>query len=115
MRILFLEQIEFDALEFVMHEATTLPQQHVGARFLLDVGTQVLVGCPQDFLALRMQVGNDVEADGRGHHPVRARLDGRAGVGVHHHRAVRMGVAEGREFIDRTAEIERAGRVEVGH
>ena len=114
-RILGLEQVQLDALEFVVHDAGTLPQQHVGAGLLLDVGAQVPVRRPQDLLALRVQVRDDVQADRRGHHPVGARLHGGAGVGVDHHRAVGMLVAEGGEFVGRAAQVERAGRVQVGH
>ncbi|MNS88892.1 hypothetical protein D3C72_1228840 [compost metagenome] len=109
------QQVQLDALELVVHQARALPQQHVGAGLLLDIAAQVLVGCPQDLLALRMQVLDDLQADAGGHHPVRARLHGGAGVGVDHHGAVRVRIAEGGELIGRATQVERAGRVQVRH
>ena len=64
-RVLCLQQVEFDALELVVHQAGALPQQHVGARLLLDPGAQVLVRRPQDFFSLRMQMFDDLQADRR--------------------------------------------------
>ena len=62
-----------------------------------------------------MQVRNDVEADRGSHHPVGARLHGRAGVGVDHHGAIGMRVAKRAEFVHRAAQIQRAGCVQIGH
>ena len=46
---------------------------------------------------------------------MRAGLDLGAGVGVDHHRVVRMAVAEGAEQVGRTILVERAGGVQVRH
>ena len=66
-------------------------------------------------LRMLVQVLHDIETDRRGHHPVRACLHSRAGICIHDHGAIRMRVAECGEFISRTAEVERARRVEIGH
>ncbi len=113
--MLFLEQLQLQALELVVHDARAVPQQHVGAGLLLDVAAEVAVGGPQDLLALGLQVVHHGQRAGTGHHPVGARLHGGAGVGVDDDGAVGMGVAEGGEVVGRAAEIERAGGVEVGH
>ena len=42
-----------------MHDAGTIPQQHVCTRLLLDVAAEVAVGRPEDLLALRLQVFDD--------------------------------------------------------
>jgi hypothetical protein len=65
--------------------------------------------------ALGVQVGHDLQRAGAGHHPVGACLHGGAGVGVDDDLAVRVGVAEGREVVGRAAQVQRAGRVQVGH
>jgi hypothetical protein len=53
---LFAQQFQLQALELVVHDAGAVPHQHVGAGLLLDVAAQVAVGCPQDLLALGLQV-----------------------------------------------------------
>src|SRR5260363_38620 len=50
------QQPQLDALEFIMYDTCTLPEQHIGAGFLLNVAAQLLVGRPQDFFAARAQV-----------------------------------------------------------
>src|SRR5260363_234402 len=47
------QQPQLDALEFIMYDTCTLPEQHIGAGFLLNVAAQMLVGRPQDFFAAR--------------------------------------------------------------
>ncbi|MNL30877.1 hypothetical protein D3C87_1526380 [compost metagenome] len=58
---------------------------------------------------------DDFQADAGRHHPVRTGLHGRTGIGVDHHRAIRVGIAECREFVRRAAEVQRARSVEVRH
>ena len=83
---------------------------------LLDVAAQVPVGRPQDLLALVVAGARTMASAQRtGHHPVGARLHRGAGVGIDHHRAVGVRVAERGELVGRAAEVERAGGVEVGH
>jgi hypothetical protein len=48
--VLALEQVELQALELVVHDAGTVPHEHVGAGLLLDVAAEVAVGRPQDLL-----------------------------------------------------------------
>ena len=105
-RVIALEQFQLQALEFIVHDAGALPQQHVGAGFTLDVATQVLVGRPQDLSSLLVQVTNDVDGAGTGDHPVGSRLHGGTGVGIDHHLAVGVGVTEGREIHGRATEVE---------
>jgi hypothetical protein len=62
-----------------------------------------------------VQLAHDIQTDGRCDDPVGARLDRDAGIGINHYRAIRMGVAEWRELLGRTGEIERAGRFQVRH
>src|SRR5260364_41993 len=54
------QQPQLDALEFIMYDTCTLPEQHIGAGFLLNVAAQMLVGRPQDFFAARAQVCNNI-------------------------------------------------------
>ncbi len=102
-------------LELLVHDAGGVPQQHVRARHVADVVAEMLVGCEEDLLSLRVQVGDDLLGDRRGDHPVGARLHRRAGVGVHHDHAVRMRIAEAREVVGGAGEVQRAFRREVGH
>mmetsp|Transcript_6218 Transcript_6218/g.25153 ORF Transcript_6218/g.25153 Transcript_6218/m.25153 type:complete len:345 (-) Transcript_6218:315-1349(-) len=115
LRMLLAQQLQLQALELVVHDAGAVPHQHVGAGLFLDVAAQVAVGRPQDFLAAGMQVGHDLQRAGTGHHPVGPGLHGGAGVGVDDDLAVRVGVAKTREVIRRAAQVQRAGRVQVGH
>ena len=94
--------------ELLVHHARALPAQHVGAGFALHIIAEVFVRRPQNFLAARVQMRDDFERDGRGDHPVGARLDRGAGVGVDHHRALRMRVAKRGESVGRTSQIQRA-------
>src|SRR5260364_174605 len=52
-RMLGAQQPQLDALEFIMYDTCTLPEQHIGAGILLNVAAQMLVGRPQDFFAPR--------------------------------------------------------------
>ncbi len=114
-RVLLTQQFQFDAFELVMHQAGALPQQHVGASLLLYIAAQMLIGRPQDFFALGMQMRHDVEPDGRRDHPVGARFDGGTCIGVHHYGAIRVGIAKGGKLIGRTTQVERTGGIQVGH
>jgi hypothetical protein len=62
--VLAAEQVQLQPLEFVVHDAGAVPQQHVGAGLVLDVAAQVAVGRPQHLLALRMQVADDGQRAG---------------------------------------------------
>ena len=113
--VLALQQLQFQRLELVVYDAGAAPQQHVGAGLLLDVAAQMAVGRPQHLLALVLQVVDDRQRAGAGHHPVGPRLDRSAGVGVDDDLAVGVGVAEGGELVGRAAQVERAGGVQVRH
>ena len=58
---------------------------------------------------------DDGQRDRTGHRPVGARLHFRAGIGIDHHGAIRMFVAECGKFAGRTAQVERAFRFQVRH
>ena len=73
------------------------------------------VRCPEDFFTLRMQMRNDIQTDGRSHHPVGASLDRSAGVGINHHRTIRMGIAKGGEFVCGATQIQRTSRIQIRH
>ena len=75
----------------------------------------VAVGCPQDLVALGLEVGHDGQRAGAGDHPVGAGFHGGAGVGVDDDLAVGVGVAEGGKFVRRAAQIEAASGFQVGH
>ena len=113
--VLLAQQLELQAFELVVDDAGAVPQQHVGAGLLLDVAAQMPVGCPQDLLPQRSQVAHDGHGARAGHHPVGACLDGRTAVGVDHHGAVGVRVAERGERVGRAAQVERAGGLQIGH
>ena len=113
--VVLAQQLQLESLELVVHDAGGIPQQHVGAGGLLDVAAQMLVRCPQDLLALGVQVRDDGRRTRAGDHPIGARLHRRAGVGIHHNLAIRVRVAELGKVLGRAAEVERAGGVEVWH
>ena len=113
--VLRAEELELDALELLVDDAGAVPHQHVGAGLARDVGAEVPVGGPQDLLARVREVAHDRERAGARDHPVGAGLHGGARVGVDDDGAVGVRVAEGGELVGRAAEVERAGRVEVGH
>jgi hypothetical protein len=115
LRVLQLELLQLLRLELVVDHAGGVPHEHVGAGRALDVVAQVLVRGPEDLLPLPVQVRHDLLGDRGGHHPVGPCLDRRAGVGVHHDGAVRVGVAEGRELVRRGSEVERALGLQVRH
>ena len=90
-----------------MNDTRGLPKKHVGTSCALYVRAQVSVWRPDDFFALGMQMLDDLEANTGRDHPVGTRFDGSAGIGVDHHRAVGMFVAEFRKFVRWAAQIER--------
>ncbi|MNO77054.1 hypothetical protein D3C76_681490 [compost metagenome] len=102
-------------LELFVNDAGTVPQQHVGTGLALDVGAQVLVRPPDDGFAVIHQAFDDFQRTARRHHPVRAGFDRRRGIGVNHHRALRMLVAERGKLIDRAPEVQRARRFQGRH
>ena len=114
-RMLFLQDLQLQRLEFFVHDACAVPQQHVGAGPALHVGPEVTVGRPQYLFPALVQVAHDVERDCGGDHPAGARLDRCARIRIDHHGALGVQVAETGEFIGRTTQIERAACVEVGH
>ena len=93
-------------LELVMNDAGALPAEHVCPGLLLDVASQMAVGCPDNLLTQAVQVLNQFNGDARRNNPVCARFHCCRRIGVNHHGPVRMGIAEGREFVNRTAEIQ---------
>ena len=96
---LSLHHAQLFGFKFVVHDAITLPQQHVGLGLRLDVVAKMAIGGPEYFFSLGMQVAHDLQCTGAGHHPVGAGFYGRTGVGVDHYRAVWIGIAEGVERI----------------
>ncbi len=60
-RIQGLHVFELPRLELFVDDARTIPQQHVGAGLLLDVAAQVLVGRPNDRLAVVHQAFDDFQ------------------------------------------------------
>ena len=115
LRLLAHQAAQGARLKLLVHDAGALPQQHIGPALALHIVAQKLIRRPQNLLALRVQMLRHRQGDRRGNHPVRPRLDRRAGVGVDHHLAVRMGVAEGGERIRRAGQVERAFGVVVNH
>ena len=109
------QRLELIGLEFIVHHAAALPQQHVGPGLLLDMAAQMPVWGPEDFFAACMQGGNDVLPHRGGDDPVSPRLHGSAGIGVDNHGAVGVGIAELAEFIGRATQIKRASGVPIGH
>ena len=114
-RVQRLHVFELLGLELFMDDAGTIPEQHVGAGLALDVGTQVLVRAPDDGLAVVHQAFDDLQCATGGHHPVRPRLDRCRGVGIDHHGAFRVLVAERRKLVDRATQVQRAGRFQGRH
>ena len=113
--VFLLQGGEFEGLEFVVHDAGTVPQHHVGTGFALNVATQVTVRRPQNFLPRGFQGPHNVQRTTGGHHPVGPRFHGGAGVGVDHHGAVWVGIAKSVERVNRTAQVKGALRLQVGH
>ena len=114
-RVLGLQRQQLLGLELVVHDARTLPQQHVGAGLATDVVAQVPVRPPDELFSLRLEVGDDLQRHRRRDDPVGTRLHGGAGVGIHHHRPVRMLVAEGRELVLGAAQVQRAFCFQIRH
>ncbi|MNN20484.1 hypothetical protein D3C81_1337650 [compost metagenome] len=114
-RIQRLEVFQLLRLELLMDDAGAIPEQHVRPGLALDVASQMLVRCPQDRLAVIHQVLDDFHRATGSHYPVGARLHGCRCVRVDHHGALRMLVAERRELLDRTAQVQRAGRLQGRH
>ena len=116
LRMLLAQQLELEALELVVHDAGAVPHQHVGAGLLAGCsgrgGGRAPTGSSRP---ASLQVLDDGQRAGAGHHPVGARLHRGAGVGIDDDRAVGVRVAERGELVGRAAEVERAGGVEVGH
>ena len=102
-------------LELLMHDAGAVPHEHIGAGFAAHVIAQMTIRRPQNFLAAIGQMRDDLHGDAGGHHPIGAGFYGGRGVGIDHHPALRVLVAESREFIRRAAQVERAGGVQGGH
>ena len=109
------QRLQLKRLELVVHDARAVPEHHVGAGLALDVAAQVAVGCPQDLVALVFQRAHDVQRAAGRDQPVRPGLHRSAGVGIHHHGAVGVRVAERVEFLNRAAQVQRAVGVQVGH
>ena len=114
-RVLGLELAQGLGLELVVDYAVTLPAQHLGARLLLDVGTQVSVRTPDDLVALAVQMLDYLERNAGGHHPVGPRLHRRRGIGIDHDYMVGMGIAEGGELVDGAAQIQGALSLQGRH
>ena len=102
-------------LEFLVHDACTIPQQDIGPRLTLHVIAEMPIRRPNDRLILRGQMLSNIERNAGSHHPVGARLDRCRGVGIHHHLSLRVGITESREFIDRATLVQRAGCLESRH
>ena len=92
--------------KLVVHDARPLPAQHVCAGLTLNVAPKVAVRRPEDLLTKTIQMVNEFHGDAGGHHPVGAGLHRGGRIGIDHDGAVRMGVAKGVEFLNRTAQIQ---------
>src|SRR5690554_34534 len=101
-----LEVLNAFGLELFMDNAGTVPEQHVGTGLALNVVAQVLVRGPQDLLTTRLEVLNDIHGYGGGHYPVGTGLYSCRRIGVNHHGAVGVRIAEITEGIRRTTGIE---------
>lgn len=75
----------------------------------------MLIGRPEDLLALCLQMLDHLDGDRGGDHPVGARFHGRRRIGVDHNGAVRVRIAKSAEFIRGAADIQRAGCLKRGH
>ena len=104
--MLFDQVTQCAEFEFVMYDTGTLPAYHFYAGNPFDVATQVTVGCPQYFLALFAQPGDQGQGDAGGDDVISACLNSGAGVGVDHHSVIRMFITEFVEFINRATQIE---------
>ena len=60
-RMLGLQRQQLLGLEFVVHDARTLPQQHVGTGLAADVVAQVPVRSPDELFSLCLEVGDDLQ------------------------------------------------------
>ena len=115
LRIERLHILQLLGLELFVDDAGTVPQQHVGTGLALDVAPQVLIRRPENLLAVVHQALDDLQRAAGGNHPVGPRLYRCRGIGVHHHGAIGVLVAEGREILNRAAQVERAGGVQGRH
>ena len=109
------DPVEGEALEFLMDDAGPGPEQHLRPRHPFHVVAQVFVRGPEDLKVLGVEVFNDGQGDTGGHHPIRAGLDRRRGVGIDDHHMFRVLVAEGPEQVRRTTFIQGAGGRQVRH
>ncbi|MNZ83905.1 hypothetical protein D3C78_1026470 [compost metagenome] len=114
-RVQRLHVFQLLGLELFMNDARTVPKQHVGACLALNVGAQVLVRAPDDRLAVVHQAFDDFQRATGGHDPVRSRFHRCRGVGIHHHRTLRMLVTERRELVYRAPQVQRTGRLQGRH
>ena len=104
--VLASQLFQLQRLEFFVHHATPLPEQHVGTSLLLHVLAQVTVWCPKDLFTPVLEVLNYIHRATRGDHPVSPRLNFSAGIGIHHHGVIRVLITKGREFINRATDIQ---------
>ena len=102
-------------LEFFMHDAGSIPEQHVYASLALYIGAQVLVRCPQNLFPGIHQVLDNIDGNTGSHYPVRARLHRGRGIGIHHHGTLRVLIAELAETIDGTGYVQRTGCFQGRH
>ena len=108
MRILLLECLELDRLELIVNNAVAFPEHHVGPGLVSNVATQVPIGCKQNLLTPLVQLMNNGQCTATGHHPIGPRLHRCTGVGIDHHRAVGVRIAEGCKVIGWAAQIQGA-------
>ena len=106
---------QFPALEFLVDDATALPQDHLGPGLLLHIFPQIFVRRPDDLLSRRRQALDHLHRAAGGDHPVGPGLHRGAGVGVDHHSVIGMTVAEGPEFVGGATQVQGAFRMEVRH
>ena len=102
-------------LELLMDNAGTIPHQDIRTRLPANVVTEMPVGGPDDFSVFRRQVLGHLQCDARCHNPIGTGLNRGRGIGIDHHLALRVGIAEGCKLVRGTTKVQGAGCLEVGH
>ena len=114
-RVRRFQVVQAFGLELFVHDARAVPAQHVSARLVAHIATQVLVRRPQDFFTVAVQVFDQLHCNGGSDNPVSAGFHCSRRIGVNHHRTVRVLVTEGGEFVFRATDIQRTGGFQCRH
>ena len=93
-RIDFLKIQDTFRFKLFVNNTTAVPHQYVGPRIFLYVGAQIFVWRPKDFLALTIQIIDNVQRYAGRHYPVGSSLNRSRGVGINHHGSIGMLIAE---------------------